>query len=86
MKNEKVKVYLYTRVSTLMQIDGYSLDAQKTKMERNRIVHFQSKKPTVCDINFYLFDCLSHTPYTIKILNEWNLYKDNRINTWTTII
>ena len=33
MKNEKVKVYLYTRVSTLMQIDGYSLDAQKTKMK-----------------------------------------------------
>ena len=29
MKNEKVKVYLYTRVSTLMLIDGYSLDAQK---------------------------------------------------------
>lgn len=27
---EKIKVYLYTRVSTLMQIDGYSLDAQKT--------------------------------------------------------
>ena len=33
LKNEKVKVYLYTRVSTLMQIDGYSLDAQKTKMK-----------------------------------------------------
>ena len=30
---EKIKVYLYTRVSTLMQIDGYSLDAQKTKMK-----------------------------------------------------
>ena len=33
MKNEKIKVYLYTRVSTTMQIDGYSLDAQKTKMK-----------------------------------------------------
>ncbi len=32
-KNEKIKVYLYTRVSTTMQIDGYSLDAQKTKMK-----------------------------------------------------
>ena len=31
MKKEKIKVYLYTRVSTTMQIDGYSLDAQKTK-------------------------------------------------------
>ena len=33
MKKEKIKVYLYTRVSTTMQIDGYSLDAQKTKMK-----------------------------------------------------
>ena len=30
---EKIKVYLYTRVSMLMQIDGYSLDAHKTKMK-----------------------------------------------------
>ena len=28
MKKEKVKVYIYTRVYTAIQIDGYSLDAQ----------------------------------------------------------
>lgn len=33
LNKEKIKVYLYTRVSTTMQIDGYSLDAQKTKMK-----------------------------------------------------
>lgn len=33
MEKEKIKVYLYTRVSTTMQMDGYSLDAQKTKMK-----------------------------------------------------
>ena len=33
MSKEKIKVYLYTRVSTTMQIDGYSLDAQKTKIK-----------------------------------------------------
>lgn len=33
MKKEKVKVYIYTRVSTAMQTDGYSLEAQKTKMK-----------------------------------------------------
>ena len=33
MPKEKIKVYLYTRVSTAMQIDGYSLEAQKTKMK-----------------------------------------------------
>ncbi|MDE5818867.1 MAG: recombinase family protein [Lachnospiraceae bacterium] len=33
MSKEKVKVYIYTRVSTAMQIDGYSLDAQKARMK-----------------------------------------------------
>ena len=28
MAKEKIKVYTYTRVSTAMQIDGYSLDAR----------------------------------------------------------
>jgi len=30
---ERIKVYLYIRVSTPMQIDGYSLDAQKSRMK-----------------------------------------------------
>ena len=33
MRQTKEKVYIYTRVSTAMQIDGYSLDAQKTRMK-----------------------------------------------------
>ena len=33
MREEKEKVYIYTRVSTTMQIDGYSLDAQKARMK-----------------------------------------------------
>ena len=41
MPKEKIKVYLYTRVSTAMQIDGYSLEAQKTKMKAS------------CDYNEY---------------------------------
>ena len=32
MEKNKTKVYIYTRVSTAMQIDGYSLDAQRTRM------------------------------------------------------
>ncbi len=32
MKQEKTKVYIYTRVSTAMQVDGYSLEAQKERM------------------------------------------------------
>lgn len=32
-KKEKIKVYTYTRVSTAMQVDGYSLDAQKSRMK-----------------------------------------------------
>lgn len=41
MSREKVKVYIYTRVSTSMQIDGYSLDAQKSRMK------------AFCDFNDY---------------------------------
>lgn len=41
MGREKIKVYIYTRVSTSMQIDGYSLDAQKSRMK------------AFCDFNDY---------------------------------
>ena len=35
MKNKaKTKCYLYTRVSTSMQVDGYSLDAQRDKLRK----------------------------------------------------
>ena len=33
MKGRK-KCYLYTRVSTTMQVDGFSLDAQKDKLRK----------------------------------------------------
>lgn len=33
MMSEKTKVYTYTRVSTAMQIDGYSLDCTKKQSE-----------------------------------------------------
>ena len=33
MNTSKVKVYTYTRVSTAMQVDGFSLDAQKSRMK-----------------------------------------------------
>ncbi len=33
MTKDRVKVYIYTRVSTTIQIEGYSLDAQKARMK-----------------------------------------------------
>lgn len=33
MSKEKIKVYLYTRVSTSIKIEGYSLEAQKSRMK-----------------------------------------------------
>ncbi len=33
MEKAKIKVYTYTRVSTAMQVDGYSLNAQKARMK-----------------------------------------------------
>lgn len=32
--NNKTKCYIYTRVSTAIQVDGYSLDAQKDKIRK----------------------------------------------------
>lgn len=31
---ERKKAYMYTRVSTIMQVDGYSLDAQEEEIRR----------------------------------------------------
>ena len=31
---KRMKCYIYTRVSTSMQVDGYSLDAQKDKLRK----------------------------------------------------
>ena len=33
MEKAKIKVYTYTRVSTAMQVDGYSLDAQRARIK-----------------------------------------------------
>ena len=32
--NQQIKCYIYTRVSTAMQVDGYSLDAQRDKLRK----------------------------------------------------
>lgn len=34
MAKKRIKVYMYTRVSTSMQIDGFSLDAQKERIRK----------------------------------------------------
>ncbi|MBQ7433254.1 MAG: recombinase family protein [Lachnospiraceae bacterium] len=34
MKNKKIKCYLYLRVSTSMQVEGYSLEAQKERLTK----------------------------------------------------
>lgn len=34
MADKKVKVYIYTRVSTSMQVDGFSLEAQKERLKK----------------------------------------------------
>ena len=31
---KKTKCYIYTRVSTAIQVDGYSLEAQKDKLKK----------------------------------------------------
>ena len=31
-KQQQERCYIYTRVSTMMQVDGYSLDAQRERL------------------------------------------------------
>ena len=50
MSQEKTKVYIYTRVSTTMQIDGYSLDAQKARMKAYGFTFGQRKSCRVCEL------------------------------------
>ena len=45
MQKEKIRVYTYTRVSTAMQVDGYSLDAQKAKMKAYACLLYTSPSP-----------------------------------------
>lgn len=35
---KQLKCYIYTRVSTAMQVDGFSLDAQKDKLKNMPII------------------------------------------------
>lgn len=35
---KQLKCYIYTRVSTSMQVEGYSLDAQKDKLKNMQII------------------------------------------------
>lgn len=34
MKKKQTKCYIYARVPTAMQVDGYSLDAQREKLRK----------------------------------------------------
>lgn len=34
LMKKKIKCYIYTRVSTAIQVDGFSLDAQKDKLRK----------------------------------------------------
>ena len=43
-RHESAKVYIYTRVLTAMQVDGYSLDAQKDEIMR----YVQYRNMQVC--------------------------------------
>ena len=59
MKKQQ-KCYIYTRVSTSMQVDGYSLDAQKDKLRKYAEYQEMSIVGEYSDI------------YTTKIIQEWS--------------
>lgn len=64
-----MKCYIYTRVSTSIQVDAFSLDAQKEKLRRyaefNEMVHgIRDKKPLiVSESSSCLSGILSVSPF-----------------------
>ena len=44
---DRKKAYMYTRVSTAMQVDGYSLDAQEEEIRRYHIDFSRPKEKSV---------------------------------------
>ena len=46
MQKATIKAYTYTRDSTTIQVDGYSLDAQKAKMKAYADYGGRASRPT----------------------------------------
>ena len=46
ISKDKAKCYIYTRVSTAIQVDGYSLDAQRETMRK--YADFQNTVGIIC--------------------------------------
>ena len=60
---EKTKVYIYTRVSTAVQVDGYSLDAQKSRMKAYVFMVSQSASRMISAVPFSKSNDISpHSP------------------------
>ena len=49
---KKTRCYIYARVSTAIQVDGYSLDAQKDKLRK--YAEFQDME-IVLNVGFYIY-------------------------------
>ena len=45
LEKPATKVYTYTRVSTAMQIDGYSLDAQRSRLKASPSMEKSTASP-----------------------------------------
>ena len=74
--NKKIRCDIYTRVSTTMQVDGYSLDAQKEKLKR--YAEFKTSaalRPNLESLNTST-NCTSSVPFSIlsnmEIVNEYS--------------
>ena len=73
---KQLKCYIYTRVSTTMQVDGYSLDAQRDKLRRYAEFQemeiageycdqgYSGKKPNNYFLNLLI--CVVHTVISIS--------------------
>ena len=76
MKNKKIKCDIYTRVSTTMQVDGYSLDAQKEKLKRDVYKRQSLYRAEIIRTFFFLVLCQKIYGFC-RITND---FKEKRID------
>lgn len=76
MNKEGTKCYIYTRVSTAMQVDGYSLDAQKDRLKRYSDYEGMIIAGAYCDKG-KSGKSVEGRPDFLKMMNDIRSNKDN---------
>ena len=46
-------------------------------------IKFETKKPSVCNVYLDFLDGLTHTSYSVQVLDEWDFNESDRVHAWS---